>query len=126
LEELTADLNRQDGLQAEFRIKGEERRLSSEMELTLFRIAQEALNNVRKHAEANRVVTTIELGDSAVTLTIEDDGKGFNPPTLTDHPTHVGKLGLIGMHERARLLGGTLVVDAKPSKGTRVIVSVPA
>jgi signal transduction histidine kinase len=126
LEELTADLNRQDGLRAEFRIKGEERRLSSEMELTLFRIAQEALNNVRKHAEANRVVTTVELSDSGVMLTVEDDGKGFNLSTLTDHPTQVGKLGLIGMHERARLLGGTLVVNSEPGRGTRVIVSVPA
>jgi signal transduction histidine kinase len=125
LEELTADLNRQDGLQAEFRIRGGERRLSSEMELTLFRIAQEALNNVRKHAGASRVVTTVELSDSAVKVTVEDDGKGFNPPTLTDHPTHVGKLGLIGMHERARLLGGTLVVNSEPGRGTRVIVSVP-
>lgn len=126
LEELTADLNRQDGLQAEFRVRGEERRLSSETELTLFRIAQEALNNVRKHAQANHVVTTVELSDSAVRLTVEDDGKGFNPPTLIDHPAPAGKLGLIGMHERARLLGGSLTVDSKPGKGTRVVVSVPA
>lgn len=126
LEELTADLNRQDGLHAEFRVKGEERRLSSEMELTLFRIAQEALNNVRRHADAEHVITTVELSDSAVTLTVEDDGKGFNPPTLTDHPTAGGKLGLIGMHERARLLGGSLILDSEPGRGTKVIVNVPA
>jgi signal transduction histidine kinase len=125
LEELTADLNRQDGLQAEFRVKGEERRLSSEMELTMFRIAQEALNNVRKHAEATRVVTTVELSDSVVTMTVEDNGRGFHPPTLTDHPTAAGKLGLIGMHERARLLGGSLSVDSVPGEGTRVVVKVP-
>ncbi|MFO7741121.1 MAG: GAF domain-containing protein [Anaerolineae bacterium] len=126
LEELTGELNRQDGLQAEFRVRGEERRLSSEMELTLFRIAQEALNNVRRHAEADCVVTTVELGDSTITLTVEDDGIGFNPPRLADHPTTTGKLGLIGMHERARLLGGSLVVDSEPGKGTRVVISVPA
>jgi signal transduction histidine kinase len=125
LEELTADLNRQDSLHAEFRARGEERRLSSEMELTLFRIAQEALNNVRKHAEATHVVTTMELSDSVVTLTVEDNGKGFIPPTLTDHPTAAGKLGLIGMHERARLLGGSLSVDSMPGEGTKVVVSVP-
>jgi len=125
LEELTADMNRQDGLHAEFRVKGEERRLSSEMELTLFRIAQEALNNVRKHADARHVITTVELTDSAVKMTVEDDGKGFNPPTLTDHPTAVGKLGLIGMHERARLLGGSLAVKSEPDGGTKVTVNVP-
>jgi len=125
LEELAASMNRRDGLQAEFKVKGEERRLSSEMELTLFRIAQEAMNNVRKHADADRVVTTVELTDGAVNLTVEDNGKGFNPPTLTDHPTAAGKLGLIGMHERARLLGGSLVVESEPGRGTRVIVNVP-
>jgi signal transduction histidine kinase len=128
LEELTADMNRQDGassLRAEFRVKGEERRLSSEVELTLFRIAQEALNNVRKHADATHVVTTVELTDSAVKMVVEDDGKGFNPPTLTDHPTTVGKLGLIGMHERARLLGGSLAVKSEPGAGTKVVVNVP-
>jgi signal transduction histidine kinase len=125
LEELTADMNNQDGLRAEFRVAGEERRLSSEMELTLFRIAQEAMNNVRKHADADHVITTVELSDSAVKLIVEDNGKGFNPPTLTDHPTTAGKLGLIGMHERARLLGGSLVVESKPGDGTRVVVNVP-
>jgi signal transduction histidine kinase len=125
LEALTAELNSQDGLRAEFWVHGEQRRLSSEAELTLFRIAQEALNNVRKHAEANSVVTVARLGDSAVKLTIEDDGIGFKPPTLTDHPTAASKLGLIGMHERARLLGGTLVVDSAPGQGTKIIVDVP-
>mgnify|MGYP006293300837 FL=1 len=125
LDELTANMNRQDSLDAELRVQGEERRLSSEMELTLFRIAQEALNNVRKHADATRVVTTVELTDSVVKMTVEDNGKGFRPPTLTDHPTAAGKLGLIGMHERARLLGGSLVVKSEPGEGTKVIVSVP-
>mgnify|MGYP001038819014 CR=1 FL=1 len=126
LEELTASTNRHDGLHAEFQVKGEERRLSSEMELTLFRIAQEALNNVRRHADASRVVTTVELGEGAVRLTVEDNGKGFSPPSLIDHPAAGGKLGLIGMHERARLLGGSLAVNSKPGEGTRIVVNVPA
>jgi len=125
LEELTVELNRQDGLRAGFRVVGEERRLSSEVELTLFRIAQEALNNVRKHAQATEVITTVELSNSAVKMMIQDDGKGFKPPTLTEHPATTGNLGLIGMHERARLLGGTLVVNSEPGQGTRVIVNVP-
>ena len=125
LEELTAELGRQGSFQTEFRVVGEERRLSSEAELTLFRIAQEALNNVRKHAQATEVITTIELSSSAIQMIVQDNGKGFRPPTLTEHPTAASKLGLTGMHERARLLGGRLEVDSEPGRGTRVIVNVP-
>jgi signal transduction histidine kinase len=125
LREMTIELNRQEGLSAEFRAFGQERRLSTDVELTLFRIAQEALNNVRKHAEASHVVATIEVSDSAVRMMIEDDGKGFRPPTMPDHPASAGRLGLIGMQERARLLGGMLVVDSAPGRGTKVVVNVP-
>jgi signal transduction histidine kinase len=125
LQELTQELNREDGLSAEFHVIGEERRLSSEVELTLFRIAQEALNNVRRHAKADRVVTTVEISDSAVRMMIEDDGTGFRVPSLIEHPAADSKLGLIGMQERARLLGGMLVVNSGPGRGTKVIVNVP-
>ncbi len=126
LEELASDLDRQPGMRAELRLRGEERRLSSEMELTLFRIAQEALNNIRRHADASEVIITVDMSDSTIKVTVEDDGMGFEPPSLTDHRATGGKLGLIGMHERARLLGGSLMVDSEPGRGTRVIVSVPA
>ena len=125
LEELTAELNRRDSILAELWVHGEERRLSSEVELTLFRIAQEALNNAVKHAGAQRVSTVLELGDSSVELIVQDDGRGFKPPSLTDHPPVESKLGLLGMHERARLLGGTLTIDSAPGQGTKVLVSVP-
>ena len=126
LDELTAELDREEGIHAELRVTGEERRLSSEMELTLFRIVQEALNNVRRHADANRVVIAVDISDSGVEIAVEDNGKGFVPPNSPDHPTAGGKLGLIGMHERARLLRGSLSVDSKPGRGTRVVISVPA
>ncbi len=125
LEELTAELGRQSSFQAEFRVVGQERRLSSDVELTLFRIAQEALNNIRKHAQATKIVTTVELSNGAIKMIIQDNGKGFKPPALTDHPTAAGKLGLTGMHERARLLGGVLEVNSEPGRGTKVIVNVP-
>ncbi|MGD2177679.1 MAG: hypothetical protein PVG71_07640, partial [Anaerolineae bacterium] len=69
--------------------------------------------------------TTVELSDSVVTMVVEDNGTGFNPPTMTDHPTAAGKLGLIGMLERARLLGGSLSLDSAPGEGTKVVVNVP-
>jgi two-component system sensor histidine kinase DegS len=124
LEELTADLNRA-GLQAELQVVGGKRRLASEVELTLFRIAQEASNNIMKHAQATKVVTTVELADSAIKMMVQDDGKGFKPPTPINHLAAMGKLGVIGMYERARLLGGTLVVQSEPGQGTKVIVNAP-
>ena len=126
LEEMMTELRRKDGLEAEFRFLGTERRLSSEAELILFRIAQEAVSNVRKHAQARRVTMTVEMSDCSVKLTVQDDGRGFQPPALTDHPASASGLGLIGMHERAKLLGGTLVVDSAPGQGTRIYVNVPA
>jgi signal transduction histidine kinase len=125
LEELTMDMKRQVGLQTEFRALGERRRLSSEVELTLFRIAQEALSNVRRHAKATRVTTTVELADMAVRLRIEDNGIGFRPPKLTDDLRAEDGLGLIGMHERARLLGGSLRIESEQGVGTTVIAEIP-
>ena len=125
LEELVAAINRHDGLRAELWIHGEQRRLSSDAELSLFRIVQEALNNVIKHADATRVVTVVEMSDSNISVAVQDDGIGFQPSTLAEHPATASRLGLLGMQERARLLGGTLVIDSAPDHGTKVIVNVP-
>jgi len=125
LEELTSDMERQVGLETEFHASGERRRLSSEVELTIFRIAQEALSNVRRHSKATKVTTTVELADTAVRLRIEDDGVGFRPPKLTDDLRAEDGLGLIGMHERARLLGGSLHIESVQGEGTIVIAEIP-
>jgi signal transduction histidine kinase len=125
LEELTTDLERQVGLQTEFQALGEKRRLSSEVELTLFRIAQEALSNVRRHSRASKVTTLIELADSVARMKIEDDGVGFRPPKLTDDLRAEDGLGLIGMHERVRLLGGNLRIESEQDSGTIVVAEVP-
>jgi signal transduction histidine kinase len=126
LEGLTNDLIQRDGIQAELRVVGVKRRLSPEDELTLFRIAQEAFNNVKRHAQARHVWTTVEFTDGAVQITIQDDGKGFQAPIHTADLAASSKLGLIGMYERARLLGGTLTVQSAPDQGTRVVVNIPA
>jgi two-component system sensor histidine kinase DegS len=126
LEELVAAINHRNGLRAELRLNGRDRRLSSEVELSVFRIVQEALNNVVKHADATRVSTAVTLSDSAIKVSVQDDGIGFHPPSLTEHPKSSSKLGLLGMQERARLLGGTLKIDSAPGQGTKVTLSVPA
>jgi len=84
------------------------------------------ISEEQKAEALGRLSTTVELGEGAVRLTVEDNGKGFSPPSLIDHPAAGGKLGLIGMHERARLLGGSLAVNSKPGEGTRIVVNVPA
>jgi two-component system sensor histidine kinase DegS len=125
LEGLTSDLMAQDGIHAEMSVLGNQRRLSPEEELALFRIAQEALNNVKRHSQASQVVTTVEFSDDRVKLTISDKGKGFELPDRMGDLAERGKLGLLGMHERARLLGGTLTVHSKPGEGTTVVVDMP-
>jgi two-component system sensor histidine kinase DegS len=107
------------------RVRGDRRRLSPEAELVLFRIVQEALNNAKRHSQASRVVTMVEFDGGRARITVEDNGQGFEVPDSTGDLVSTGKLGLIGMHERARLLGGTLTVRSELGKGTTVVVDVP-
>lgn len=125
LEGLTTDLIEKGRIKAELKVLGDKRRLSPEAELNLFRITQEALRNVEKHSAASRVVITVAFSADKVRITIEDNGRGFKPPDRTGELAATGKLGLSGMHERARLLGGTLLIQSEPGRGTRVIVDMP-
>ncbi|HEX7220049.1 MAG TPA: PAS domain S-box protein [Burkholderiales bacterium] len=94
--------------------------LRIEAALALFRIAQEALNNVLKHARASAVRIELALAGSQVALTVHDDGRGFDPAELPR-----GRLGMTTMRERAEAAGGQLQVDSAPGKGTRVTATVP-
>ena len=100
-------------------------RFSPETESTLFRIAQEALRNVWKHAHATTAQIKVEFTPEKVTLTISDNGKGFEPKDDVDELATSGKLGLVGMRERAQLIGAVLTVKSQPGKGTSVIVEIP-
>lgn len=121
---LTRTLEEQ-GVEASLDVQGDERRLAPEEELVLFRIAQESLNNVRRHAEASHVEVEIAFRQDNVEMTVEDDGIGFQAPDKYVDLIASGRLGLIGMHERARILGGTLQIESEPSEGTTVRVSAP-
>lgn len=125
LEGLTAQLSQEDGVEANLQVLGEQRRLPPEVELVLFRIAQEALTNVRKHSQATQVATTVEFEDSLVRVTITDNGRGFKLPDRPASLVQMGKLGLTGMFERAELVGGTLTVRSAPGQGTTVIAEIP-
>lgn len=89
------------------------------VQLALYRIAQESLTNVARHAEANRAVVTLESPDGAAVLRVDDDGRGL------DHAVPTEGRGLLGMRERAELLGGTLTVTRSPLGGTRIEARIP-
>jgi PAS domain S-box-containing protein len=106
-------------------VKGEERRLPSEVELLMYRVIQEALNNIWKHSQATESHIDICFSEKQVDVSIEDNGIGFELSDTIDNLAQTGKLGLIGMQERARLLGATLSFDPSPGQGTSVLFSLP-
>ncbi|MFC1966023.1 PAS domain S-box protein [Chloroflexota bacterium] len=124
LQELSDDLVSQQGISSEFELKGTPRRLRPDLELALFRIAQEALSNVGKHAQANKCLLSVEFSPDKTKLTISDNGCGFEVPAVVDDFAYSGKLGLTGMRERAKLIGETLVISSQPGKGTTVVLEV--
>ena len=102
------------------------KRLVPDIETNLYRIAQEALNNTVKYAKAKNVSVILEIRKSEVTLILEDDGVGFDGSTLLKNVKKSGRgLGVIGMRERAALIGGTLEIESMPGKGTTIFVRVP-
>lgn len=105
----------------ELKVMGEEKRLDAYIEVGLFRIIQEALNNIEKHAEADNVYVRLDFRLKMVTAMIEDDGKGFNMSE------HIGResFGLMGMKERISLLGGELEIKSQVGQGTKVVIKVP-
>jgi two-component system sensor histidine kinase DegS len=125
LEWVTQDLKNTYLIEVDLRVLGNERRLFPETELLLFRIVQEALRNVAKHAEATRAEVEIKFEEDRVTVTISDDGKGFEPPENLEALPSTGKLGLAGMQERVQLLGGRLKLESKPGEGTKIFVEAP-
>lgn len=104
----------------EVKILGEEKRLDSHVEIGLFRIIQEALNNVEKHSKAANLWVRIDFRSSVVSAVIEDDGEGFDSAESIGNES----FGLMGMRERINLLGGDLTVTSEVGKGTRVFVTV--
>jgi signal transduction histidine kinase len=96
-----------------------------ETQLLLFRIAQEALHNVGRHSGATRACLSLRGYGDRVRMVVQDNGGGFKLAGALSELANRGKLGLLGMHERARLLGGTLEVETAPGKGTTIRVELP-
>ncbi len=121
---LLSDVQERSDLETVLTVTGEERRFSPEAELTLFRVVQEALRNVERHAQATRVEVSVRISDSSTTVVLTDNGIGFTLDERVEELPRSGKLGLAGMHERVRLIGGTLHLTSEPNKGTAVEVTI--
>ncbi|MGL4649972.1 MAG: HAMP domain-containing sensor histidine kinase [Caldilineaceae bacterium] len=112
-------------LDVEFTMMGTQRRLDPTMELALYRIAQESINNARRHAQAQRISLLLDCAPIALTLRVTDNGTGFAPPPQLATLSRDGHFGLLGIQERADLIGAKLTIDSAPGRGTRITVHLP-
>lgn len=101
------------------------RRLAREVETTLYRVAREALTNVFRHAGAKHVSVLLQRRADYISLIVEDDGCGFDVVARLETPASQGKLGLLGMQERATLAGGSVEIESSPGAGTTVFARLP-
>ena len=115
---------RRTGLRVRFQGNADAEKLDGDQKTVLFRVAQESLTNVAKHAKASRVDVSIRKVGNGICLEVKDDGKSFQEKPETSNEG-VGRLGLLGMQERARLVSGTLTIRAQPGKGTAIRVAIP-
>lgn len=113
------------GWETEYSAHEEDDQLPPEVEITCFRIVQEALTNVARYAEATHVQVTLERRGDRLVLTIEDNGTGFNVEMAKTRARTGFSIGLLGMEERARLVGGELTISSSPKTGTKLTASLP-
>ena len=125
LETFLKSYETQSHIRTEVICSGDESALSPKAKIFLFRIVQEALSNVQKHAQADRVTITLAVAGGRVTGMIEDNGAGFNVEAVSQDPTKWQSFGLKGILERARFVGGTARVESRKGAGTRVLVEIP-
>jgi two-component system sensor histidine kinase DegS len=114
------------GIAVLFQTRGLQPELKSVIVLTVFRIVQESMNNVAKHAKANNISIHIEFLHTELKLYIIDDGQGFDTEKLKEHNEDISSgFGLVSMRERVELLGGEMLISSEPGRGTRLNISIP-
>jgi signal transduction histidine kinase len=122
LEMLARETGQNHQLVLNFQKTGQERRIGYEVELSLYRIAQEALNNVVKHSKATHADLRIAFERSGIQMEVSDNGSGFIVPNSLTEFVHSGHFGLLGVHERADLVGAQLKIESGMERGTKLIV----
>ena len=119
LEDLTERVSHNAGVELSTDLRIDAERLDAELETVVYRLVQEALTNIVKHAGGDRVELQIQSGGGRLDVLVSDDGQGFDPSD------ELRGFGLAGMRERVELVGGELQIESKPGGGTRVMASVP-
>lgn len=113
------------GIQVTFQTSEEPLRLPGNLETELFRIAQEGVNNIFRHSNADHVIIRLSQEPDHICLEMEDDGSGFDVERTADTALSQKRLGLLGIKERAALVGGSVLIDSQPGKGTLLQVCIP-
>jgi len=120
------DFSEQTGLHVDFSAAGMERLDPGEnTQINLYRLVQEGLNNVRRHADAGRVAVRMVASHPNIILRIEDDGKGFDVENRLSEARDAKRMGLQGMEERVALLQGKMTIRSSPGHGTRIFIEIP-
>ncbi len=125
LEALAGDAGSTLGIPISVRADGQRASLPREADLAVYRIVQEALANVARHAAASHAWISLRYRRGELQVSVKDDGEGFTPPLETSDLSRSGHFGLIGMHERAQYVGARLEVHSRPGKGTRILLRLP-
>lgn len=113
------------GIMVEITANGEVGPLSPQLNSTLFRIAQEAVNNIIRHSNAEKVEIILHQRDEHILLEVKDDGQGFDLASIQEKALQLQHLGLLGIQERAELVGGETKLTSAPGSGTQILISVP-
>lgn len=122
---LVNQLAQSEGIDVEFEVQGEAEGLPPDMEVAIYRIVQETLNNIRKHADASEARVSLRFTKKQIILNIQDNGRGFEvPEAITDFASK-GSFGVMGLHERAQLFGGKVVVQSRLQEGTTIHMVMP-
>lgn len=125
LDMLAREMGKAMDMPVEYRAVGPERRLSPQVELVFYRIVQEALSNVSRHAQAARADVVLAFDESTVMLTVSDDGCGFAAPESPAEMAPAGHFGLLGIQERAESIGARFLIDSAPEAGTCLTIRLP-
>jgi len=125
LNRLTDEFAARSGIEPEVSVRGDASTLTESQQIALLALIREALANVRDHSEATHVAITLSADSRGIEATVTDDGHGFDPETALVEAMREGHLGLVGMHERMRMLGGRTEIHSRPGGPTVISVRLP-
>lgn len=125
LESLSLETSEVVDIPISFTSQGHGRRLPDNIEIALYRISQEALNNIARHSGASKAEVSLSYNTGDIVMTISDNGKGFDPPKNPRDLSNIGHYGLLGIYERAELIGAKFSIESDTDVGTTIIVQIP-